>query len=77
MSETYTLSWSKSQGMLHLEPLSECLKTNRRAFESDRSLDYIVLHVGTEAECQQAAKRIRPIVIERDKNRFSKRRTEL
>ena len=77
MNETYTLSWSQTQGMLHLEPLSECLKTNRRAFENDKRLDYIVLHVGTEAECQEAAKRIRPIVIERDKNRYSKRRAEL
>lgn len=64
-NETYVLEWSQRQSGFHIQPLGEAVKGNRKAFMQNRPCDYIVVHVGTKAECDSAAEMLRPVVMKR------------
>jgi len=66
-NETYVLEWSQRQSGFHIQPLSSAVSGNRKAFMQNRPCDYIVVHVGTKAECDSAAEMLRPVVIKREK----------
>ncbi|MBO9331851.1 hypothetical protein GHR37_22140 [Achromobacter xylosoxidans] len=66
-NETYVLEWSQRQSGFHIQPLEHAIKGNRKAFMQNRSCDYIVVHVGSKAECDSAAEMLRPVVMKRAK----------
>jgi hypothetical protein len=59
MDPVYTLEWSQRQQAFHIQPLHETVRKNRDAFVQNRRTDYIVIHVGTQAECQLGADTLR------------------
>ena len=65
--ELYTLEWSHRTGNLNVQPVRRLLSINRNAYASDMPVsDYIPLHIGPRAECEQAAEAIRGTIAQRD-----------
>lgn len=64
--ELWALEWSQRQGFFHVELLRTVLTKNRESFARDRRTDYIPLHIGTRGECDEAADRLRPVLVARD-----------
>lgn len=58
--ELFTLEWSHRTGNLNVQPVRRLLSINRNAYASNVPVnDYIPLHIGPRAECEQAADAIR------------------
>ncbi|PPA76477.1 hypothetical protein C4E15_06685 [Achromobacter spanius] len=62
----HTLEWSQRQGMFHIQPLSSALEKNQASFACNAKTDYIPVHVGTRAQCEEAANLLRPILKRRE-----------
>lgn len=58
--QTHVLLWSQSQCALHIEPISDMLQENARAFAANRGMDYVPIVFGSADECHAAAERVRP-----------------
>lgn len=64
--ELYTLEWSHRTGNLNVQPVRRLLSINRNAYASDMPVsDYIPLHIGPRAECEQAAEAVRGTIAKR------------
>lgn len=67
---TKVLLWSKQQNCFHIEPMSQLLMKNLRAFVNEKSLnDYHLIGTGTDEEVRQMADRLRPSLTRRDEQR--------
>jgi hypothetical protein len=68
--ELYALEWSHRTGNLNVQPVRRLLSINRNAYASDMPVnDYIPLHIGPRAECEQAAEAIRGTIAMRAQGR--------
>lgn len=67
--ETCALLWSKKSNCFHIEPLPATVNNGMRFFTSNKTNDYLVIHVGNRAECNAKADELRPVVIEREEVR--------
>lgn len=65
----YALLWSRSQGALHIEPVAQMLKANRRAYASNHGSDYLPIHLGSDEECRKAAELARETMSDRQQGR--------
>lgn len=64
--ELYVLEWSHRTGNLNVQLVRRLLSINRNAYASDMPVnDYIPLHIGSRAECEQAAEAIRGTLAKR------------
>jgi len=68
-AEPTVLLWSRSQNVLHIEPLSRMLDKNRRAYVADRRMDYVPMFIGSDDDCHAAAASMRQTLIKRQDQR--------
>ncbi|MBB6577988.1 hypothetical protein HNP33_002056 [Comamonas odontotermitis] len=66
---THVLLWSCSQCALHIEPVAQMLKANRRAYASNYGSDYLPIHMGSDEECRKAAELARETMSDRQHGR--------
>jgi len=66
MNDQHVLLWSCSQNALHVEPVERMLELNRQACACNRAGDYRPLAMGTRAEAEAAAEKLRPHLIRRE-----------
>ena len=57
--DQWVLLWSQRQNALHVETLDRHLQANLRACGDDQAGDYRLLVIGSRAEVDSAAERIR------------------
>ncbi len=63
----FVLEWSKQQNCLHIQPAMRTLKEHLKCFFKDeKPNDYHVLVIGTRAECEEVASRVRKTIVARD-----------
>lgn len=66
---THVLLWSRSQSALHIEPLDQMLRSNRRAYISNQGTDYVPIHLGSDDECHKASEIARQTMSDRQRDR--------
>lgn len=67
-SELWVLEWSQRGNVFHVQELDRTLSFNRKLYANDTPTrnDYRILHVGTRAECSNAADAARGTLQERE-----------
>ena len=67
-NQLWSLSWSKKQNCFHIEPLSDLVKHNVRAFAEGGVLnDYHPVCIGSREECEVFSRTYRSLLREREK----------
>ncbi|MDD0814270.1 hypothetical protein PSQ39_06470 [Curvibacter sp. HBC28] len=61
----HVLLWSQSQCALHIEPVSEMLSSNRRAYAENRTMDYVPIFFGTDEKCHEIGRALRGTMSDR------------
>lgn len=76
--DLWALLWHPNSEHAHIEPLERTLSVNRQRYTENRpSNGWTPIHVGTQAECEQAADAIRPTLVKRaSKDPFFQQITE-
>lgn len=69
MGDKWVLLWSQSQCAFHIEQVKDMAKANAAAFNEDRRMDYVVLHIGTRDEVDHLADHLRPTMRKRQEAR--------
>jgi len=62
LDHLHTLEWSQRQGMFHIQPLASAVEKNQTSFATNARTDYIPVIVGTRAQCEEAADKMRHIL---------------
>jgi len=67
--DLWALLWHPNSEHAHIEPLERTLSVNRQRYTENRpSNGWTPIHVGTQAECEQAAEAIKPTLLARAKS---------
>lgn len=68
--DLWVLEWHQKSNNFHIQKLASLLSRNREAYRDDKCLqNWIVLHVGTNDECHEAADAARVTLNQREKLR--------
>lgn len=62
MDHLHTLEWSQRQGLFHIQPLVSALEKNQASFACNAKTDYIPVIVGTRAQCEEFADKMRHVL---------------
>lgn len=55
----FVAEYSVSQGIGHVQPLTEAIAANTRAVREGRSSDWVTIHVGSYEVCHRACRNIK------------------
>ena len=68
--ELWVLEWHHRSNNLHVQPIARTVETNLAKLHTNEEPGaWVPIFVGTKAEVDKAADRVRPILIERERGR--------
>jgi hypothetical protein len=70
LQDMTVLLWSQRQNVLHIESVREMLESNIEALRCDRPMDYVVIYIGTQSECDKVAEAVHPKLWKREEARL-------